>query len=44
MFSWRKVIKAASKPEKNNYLYFVADDKGSHIFSENYKNHLKGCQ
>ena len=34
-------IKAASKPEKNNYLYFVADDKGSHIFSENYKNHLK---
>ena len=34
-------IKAASKPEKNNYLYFVADDKGNHIFSENYKNHLK---
>ena len=41
MFSGESSIKAASKPEKNNYLYFVADDKGSHIFSENYKNHLK---
>ena len=34
-------IKAASNPQKTNYLYFVANDNGEHIFSTNYDDHLK---
>ena len=34
-------IKAASNPQKTNYLYFVANDIGEHIFSTNYDDHLK---
>ncbi len=32
-------IAAASKPSKTNYLYFVSNNKGSHIFSETYEEH-----
>ena len=34
-------IKAASKPVKSKFLYFVANKKGKHIFSEDYNNHIK---
>ena len=34
-------IKAASKPSISKYLYFVSNNKGEHIFSETYDEHLK---
>ncbi|MCB0307998.1 MAG: endolytic transglycosylase MltG [Bdellovibrionales bacterium] len=34
-------IKAAVNPAKTNYLYFVATGNGEHVFSEDYKTHLK---
>ena len=34
-------ILAALYPEKNNYLYFVADGKGGHKFGKSYSDHLK---
>lgn len=34
-------ILAALYPEKNNYLYFVADGNGGHRFSRTYSEHLK---
>lgn len=37
-------IIAASKPYKNNFLYFVADGSGGHLFSETYKGHLKNIK
>jgi UPF0755 protein len=33
-------IRAASRPKKTDFLYFVANDKGEHIFSRNYKDHV----
>ncbi len=35
---------AVLNPEKNNYLYFVADGKGGHIFSETYQEHLNNIK
>ena len=32
---------AAANPKKNKFFYFVADGKGGHFFSKNYKGHLK---
>ena len=34
-------LKAAIKPEKTNYLYFVSDGSGNHIFTTNVKDHNK---
>lgn len=34
-------IIAALYPDKNNYLYFVADGNGKHRFSRTYSEHLK---
>ena len=34
-------LKAAIKPEKTNYLYFVSDGSGNHIFTTNVKDHYK---
>lgn len=36
IFSW----KAAFDPEKTDYLFFVAQEDGSHVFSRTYKEHL----
>ena len=33
-------IKAVLNPYKGNYLYFVANKKGGHFFSEDYEEHL----
>ncbi len=37
----KAAIMAALYPEKNNYLYFVANGKGGHRFSKTYSEHLK---
>lgn len=34
-------IMAALYPDKNNYLYFVANGKGGHNFAKSYSDHLK---
>ena len=34
-------IKAVLNPSIHKYLYFVSQNDGTHIFSENYKNHLE---
>jgi len=34
-------IKAVLHPPNHNYYYFVSKNDGTHIFSENYQNHLK---
>ncbi len=33
-------IQAALYPEQTDYLYFVADKDGSHVFTKTYKDHL----
>ncbi len=35
----KDAINAALYPEKNNYLYFVADGNGGHVFATNYEEH-----
>ena len=37
----KNAIMAALYPDKNNYLYFVANGKGGHRFSKTYSEHLK---
>ncbi|HZW39824.1 MAG TPA: endolytic transglycosylase MltG [Ignavibacteriaceae bacterium] len=37
----KAAILAAIHPEKNNYLFFVADGTGGHKFARNYNEHLK---
>lgn len=34
-------LEAAAHPDKTNYLYFVADAQGGHVFTTNYKAHQK---
>lgn len=34
-------IQAVLTPALHNYLYFVSQNDGTHIFSENYENHVK---
>lgn len=40
----KDAILASLYPEKNNYLYFVANGKGSHIFAETYDQHMINVQ
>jgi UPF0755 protein len=35
---------AAIQPETSEYLFFVSQNDGTHIFSENYQNHAKAVQ
>jgi len=37
----RDALVAAADPNKSNYLYFVSDGKGRHIFNTTYKGHLE---
>jgi len=36
-----KALNAIYNNEKTNYLYFVANNSGTHVFSKTYKEHLK---
>ena len=40
----KDAILAALYPEKNNYLYFVANGNGSHIFAATYDQHILNVQ
>jgi UPF0755 protein len=40
----REAILAALYPEKNNYLYFVADGNGGHLFSKTLREHNNNVQ
>ncbi len=40
----REALLAAVQPEKTNYLFFVSQNDGTHIFSETYENHNKAVQ
>ena len=37
-------IFAATQPEEHDYLYFVAKNKCTHQFSDNYDDHLKAVK
>jgi len=37
-------IEAALSPAEVNYLYFVSRNDGSHLFTENYQEHLRGVR
>ncbi len=39
-----KSILAALYPAKTNYLYFVANGRGGHIFSDTYEEHLRAVR
>jgi UPF0755 protein len=36
--------KASIKPQKSEYLYYVANGSGEHVFSRNYQEHLKSIK
>lgn len=36
-----EALKAAISPEPHEFLYFVSKNDGTHIFTKNYKDHLK---
>jgi UPF0755 protein len=36
----KQAILAALNPQRHNYLFFVADGKGTHKFSRNFKEHI----
>ncbi len=36
-----EAFKAALQPEQHSYLYFVSRNDGTHVFTKNYKDHLK---
>lgn len=40
----REALLAAVKPAESPYLYFVSQNNGTHIFSAEYKDHLKAVQ
>ncbi len=37
-------LAAVLKPKKHDYLYFVSQNDGTHVFSKNYKDHLKAVK
>lgn len=39
-----EALKAAILPEASEYLFFVSQNDGTHIFSENYEKHAKAVQ
>jgi UPF0755 protein len=39
----KSAILAALYPNKNNYIYFVADGSGGHRFASNYQEHLRNA-
>ena len=39
-----EAIKAAIRPKKSEFLYFVSQNDGTHVFSENYDKHLKAVR
>jgi UPF0755 protein len=40
----REAILAAVKPESSDYLFFVSQNDGTHIFSKSYQDHNKAVQ
>lgn len=39
-----EAIEAVYNPENHDYLYFVSKNDGTHIFTKNYKDHLKAVE
>lgn len=40
----REAILAAVKPQESDYLFFVSQNDGTHVFSEDYKGHQRAVQ
>ncbi len=39
-----EALQAAVSPDKSNYLFFVLNEKGKHVFAETYKKHLENVK
>ena len=39
-----EALQAAVSPSESNYLFFVLDKKGKHVFAETYQKHLKNVK